>query len=128
MSGMESETVSYEDLVLQKVRDAGERGITQAELAKELKLPVNIISKTLAQLVKKKKVVKKSVKDDNKTVIKYFATESGSTGLLVSLRLVEKIPCYTCKLLYKCGNGSVVSPSSCSTLTNFLLSLDPSTL
>jgi len=53
---MESETVSYEDLVLQKVRDAGERGITQAELAKELKLPVNIISKTLTQLVKKRKL------------------------------------------------------------------------
>ncbi len=125
---MESETVSYEELILQKIRDAGQRGITQAELAKELKLPVDVVSRTLSQLVRKKRVIKKPVKEESKTVVKYFIAESEKRPLLVELNLLEKIPCYTCKNLFKCGNGSVINPGSCTLLTNFLLSLEPHSL
>ncbi len=125
---MESETVSYEELILKKIEEAGVEGVTQADLIRELKIPAEEVSKILSKLVRKKKVIKKSVRDDNKNVIKYFIVKSNGLSLLVDLDLVHNIPCFTCKNLSKCGDGLVISPSTCQILTNFVLNVDLNSL
>ena len=125
---MESEVVSYEELILKRIEEAGDEGVTQADLIRDLKIPAEEVTRILSKLVRKKKVIKKSVRDDNKNVIKYFIAKSGGPSLFVDLDLVSNIPCFTCRNLNKCGDGMVISPTTCQIMTNFVLSVDLNSL
>ncbi|BFH74327.1 hypothetical protein SJAV_22710 [Sulfurisphaera javensis] len=119
---MESTTSSYEDLAYQKIKEAGDNGIPQKDLIKELGLSTKEASLIIKKLIEKKKIIKRSVKENGKSIIKLFAIDDDGIDIYVSLSSIIEIPCYTCKNLKKCGNGSYISPSTCPQLSKYLLS------
>jgi hypothetical protein len=120
---MESDTISYEDLIYQKIKEAGERGIPQRELIKELGLDNRTANLIIKKLIDKKKIRKKSVKENGKNIIKLYVNEEEiSINIWVNLDSVTDIPCFTCKNLNKCGNGSIINPSTCTSLSRYILS------
>lgn len=117
---MESSSSSYEDIIYQKIKEAGEKGIPLKELIKELGLDSRTANLAIRKLMNKKVIRKNSVKENGKTVVKYFINEE-PTLITVNLDNIIEIPCFTCKNLTKCGNGSVVSPTTCTYLSKFIL-------
>ncbi|BFI74150.1 MULTISPECIES: winged helix-turn-helix domain-containing protein [Sulfolobaceae] len=118
---MESTTSSYEDLAYQKIKEAGDNGIPQKDLIKELGLSTKEASLIIKKLIEKKKIIKRSVKENGKSILKLFAIDDDGIDIYVSLSSIIEIPCYTCKILKKCGNGSYISPSTCPQLSKYLL-------
>jgi len=119
---METSTTSYEELAYQKIKEAGDNGLPQKDLIKELGLSTKEASLIIKKLIEKKKIIKRSVKENGKSIIKLFAIDDDGIDIYVSLSSVIEIPCYTCRNLKKCGNGSYISPLSCPQLSKYLLS------
>ncbi len=120
---MESKTSAYEDMVRQKIAERGSQGISQQELARSIGLSTRELSVIVKKLIEKKLIIKKSVKENGKSVVKLFAVQVfEEPKLLVELDSVIDIPCFSCKFLYKCNEGTHVSPSSCSKLSQWILS------
>lgn len=119
---METSTSSYEELAFQKIKETGDNGLPQKELIKELGLSTKEASLIIKKLIEKKRIIKRSVKENGKSIIKLFAIDDGGVDIYVSLSSMIEIPCYTCKNLKKCGNGSYISPSTCPQLSKYLLS------
>ncbi|EWG07064.1 MAG: hypothetical protein ASUL_06073 [Candidatus Aramenus sulfurataquae] len=121
---MESKTSTYEDMVRQKIAERGSQGISQQELAKSVGLSTRELSIIIKKLIEKKQVIKKSVKENGKSVVKLFAVQVfEEPKLLVELNSVADIPCFSCKFLYKCNEGTHVNPNSCSKLSQWILSI-----
>ncbi|MBW9140369.1 MAG: winged helix-turn-helix domain-containing protein [Candidatus Aramenus sp.] len=121
---MESKTSTYEDMVRQKIAERGSQGISQQELAKSVGLSTRELSIIIKKLIEKKQVIKKSVKENGKSVVKLFAVQVfEEPKLLVELNSVVDIPCFSCKFLYKCNEGTHVNPNSCSKLSQWILSI-----
>jgi len=119
---METSTSSYEELAFQKIKETGDNGLPQKDLIKELGLSTKEASLIIKKLIEKKRVIKRSVKENGKSIIKLFAIDDDGIDIYVSLSSIIEIPCYTCKNLKKCGNGSYISPSTCPQLSKYLLS------
>ena len=119
---METSTSSYEELAYQKIKETGDNGLPQKDLIKELGLSTKEASLIIKKLIEKKKIIKRSVKENGKSIIKLFAIDDDGIDIYVSLSSVIEIPCYTCKNLKKCGNGSYISPATCPQLSKYLLS------
>ncbi|MCI2414908.1 MAG: winged helix-turn-helix transcriptional regulator [Candidatus Aramenus sp.] len=121
---MESKTSTYEDMVRQKIAERGSQGISQQELAKSVGLSTRELSVIIKKLIEKKQVIKKSVKENGKSIVKLFAVQVfEEPKLLVELNNVVDIPCFSCKFLYKCNEGTHVNPNSCSKLSQWILSI-----
>ncbi|MCY0883416.1 MAG: winged helix-turn-helix domain-containing protein [Acidianus infernus] len=116
---MESNISSYENLIQEKILEKGDEGISQQELAKSVGLSTRELSMIVKRLIEKKVIVKRTVKENGKSVVKLFATKSSSINndIYINLDSVREIPCFSCKLLYKCNNGAHVNPGSCSKLS-----------
>ena len=119
---METSSSFYEELAYQKIKEAGDNGLPQKDLIKELGLSTKEASIIIKKLIEKKKIIKRSVKENGKSIIKLFAIDDDGIDIYVSLSSIIEIPCYTCRNLKKCGNGSYISPSSCPQLSKYLLS------
>jgi len=119
---METSTSSYEELALQKIKETGDNGLPQKDLIRELGLSTKEASLIIKKLIEKKRIIKRSVKENGKSIIKLFAIDDDGIDIYVSLSSIIEIPCYTCKNLKKCGNGSYISPSTCPQLSKYLLS------
>lgn len=117
---MESNSSSYEDLIYQKIKEAGDKGVVLKDLIKELGLDSRTANLALRKLMSKKVIRKNSVKENGRTVVKYFINEE-PTLITVNLDSVMEIPCFTCKNLTKCGNGGVISPTTCTYLSKYIL-------
>ncbi|MCY0874326.1 winged helix-turn-helix transcriptional regulator [Acidianus infernus] len=122
---MESNISSYENLIQEKILEKGDEGISQQELAKSVGLSTRELSMIVKRLIEKKVIVKRTVKENGKSVVKLFATKSSSINndIYINLDSVREIPCFSCKLLYKCNNGAHVNPGSCSKLSEWILYL-----
>ncbi len=122
---MESNISSYENLIQEKILEKGDEGISQQELARSVGLSTRELSMIVKKLIEKKVIVKKTVKENGKSVVKLFATKSQSTSkeIYINLDSVKEIPCFSCKLLFKCNNGAHVNPGSCSKLSEWILYL-----
>lgn len=119
---METDSTNYEELVHKKIKEMGEKGISQQELAKSVGLPIREISIIVKKLVEKKLIIKKAVKENGKNVVKLFAINNNyDVNIYVSLDSIYDIPCLNCKSLTKCGNGIHVSPQTCNKLSNWIL-------
>ncbi|WP_338601695.1 winged helix-turn-helix domain-containing protein [Sulfolobus tengchongensis] len=124
---MESDsTNNYEAIVHKKIKEMGEKGISQQELAKSVGLPIREISGIIKKLVEKKLVIKKAVKENGKNIVKLFAVDNTyNINIYVNLDSLEDIPCLSCKNLTKCGNGIHVSPQTCGKLSSWILEKTP---
>ncbi|MQL55379.1 winged helix-turn-helix domain-containing protein [Acidianus ambivalens] len=122
---MESNISSYENLIQEKILEKGNEGISQQELAKSVGLSTRELSMIVKRLIEKKVIVKRTVKENGKSVVKLFAAKSSSINndIYINLDTVKEIPCFSCKLLYKCNNGAHVNPGSCSKLSEWILYL-----
>lgn len=121
---MESNLSMYEKIIQEKIAESGEDGVSQQELAKSIGISTRELSIIIKKLIEKKLIQKKTVKENGKSVVKLFAVKTfEKTNVYVDLNSVKDIPCFTCKLLYKCDNGAHVTPSSCSKLSDWILSL-----
>ncbi|ARM76568.1 winged helix-turn-helix domain-containing protein [Acidianus manzaensis] len=121
---MESNSSMYEKLIQEKIAEKGEYGVSQQELAKSIGISTRELSIILKKLIEKKVIQKKTVKENGKSVIKLFAIKTvEKANVYVNLENIKDIPCFSCKLLYKCNNGAHVTPSSCSKLSEWILYL-----
>ncbi|WP_054836277.1 winged helix-turn-helix transcriptional regulator [Metallosphaera hakonensis] len=122
---MESKvSIEKEDLIHKKILESGEDGISQQELAKKLGLSTRELATVIKKLIDKKMISKKAVRENGKSVIKLFAIRTvQESDIYINLESIEKIPCFSCKLLSKCGNGIHVNPSSCTKLSSWILSI-----
>ena len=109
---METDPTSYETIIHKKIKEMGEKGISQQELAKSVGLPIREVSI----------IVKKAIKENGKSVVKLFALNNNyNIDVYVNLDSLEDIPCLNCKHLSKCGNGIHVSPQTCGKLSSWIL-------
>ena len=123
---MESKvSMEKEELLHKKILESGEDGISQQELAKKLGLSTRELATVIKKLIDKKMIAKKAIKENGKSVIKLFAIRTvEESNIYVNLESIEEIPCFSCKLLFKCDNGAHVNPSSCTKLSSWILSMD----
>ncbi len=119
---MESKISTYEDLIHQKIIERGSQGISQQELAKSVGLSTRELSTIVKKLIEKKLVIKKSVKENGKSIVKLFAMQVfNEPKIVIELKNISDIPCFSCKFLFKCNNGAHVNPNSCSKLSEWIL-------
>jgi uncharacterized membrane protein len=118
---MGSDFSDYEELVKTKIRETGEKGISQQELARAVGIPVRDVAVIVKKLIERKIVAKKAIKENGKNVIKLFPLKSFDVALYVELKAVNQIPCMTCNILSKCGDGTHISPSTCNKLSFWIL-------
>ncbi|QKR00950.1 winged helix-turn-helix transcriptional regulator [Metallosphaera tengchongensis] len=104
--------------------ERGDDGISQQELAKSLGLSTRELAVVIKKLIEKKMITKKAIRENGKSVIKLFAIRTiEESNIRINLVSIENIPCFSCKLLFKCDNGAHVNPSSCTKLSSWILSL-----
>ncbi|WP_425487483.1 winged helix-turn-helix transcriptional regulator [Metallosphaera tengchongensis] len=122
---MESKfSIEKEELIHQKIMERGDDGISQQELAKSLGLSTRELAVVIKKLIEKKMITKKAIRENGKSVIKLFAIRTiEESNIRINLVSIENIPCFSCKLLFKCDNGAHVNPSSCTKLSSWILSL-----
>ncbi|AAY80677.1 hypothetical protein [Sulfolobus acidocaldarius] len=118
---LELSSSSYEELIYQKIKEAGDKGIPQRDLIKNLGLDARVANTVIKKLIEQKKIKKKSIKENGKNVIKLFPNEEERIVIYVKLENIVEVPCFTCKNLSKCGNGGITTPSSCSILSKYIL-------
>jgi alkylated DNA nucleotide flippase Atl1 len=115
-------TNNFEDFIYNIIKESGDSGITQQDLAKKVGLSARELSIILKKLIEKKKITKRSIKENGRSKIKYFAiTENESIKLYINLISMQNVPCFTCRYLFKCGNGIHISPSSCSKFFGWMI-------
>lgn len=120
---MESNLSVYEKIIQEKIAESGEDGVSQQELAKSIGISTRELSIIIKKLIEKKVIQKKTVKENGKSVVKLFAIKTfEEPNIYVNLESIKDVPCFSCKLLYKCNNGAHVTPSSCSKLSDWILS------
>ncbi|MCY0859497.1 MAG: winged helix-turn-helix domain-containing protein [Sulfolobaceae archaeon] len=118
---METKAAIDENTIYNIIKETGGSGITLQQLSSNLGLPSKQISLILRKLIEKKKIAKRAIKENGKSVIKYFALEDyDSQVIYIKLDEVINTPCFTCKNLFKCGNGSYISPQSCYKLSEWI--------
>ncbi|EZQ06805.1 MULTISPECIES: transcription factor TFIIIC [Acidianus] len=121
---MESNISNYENLIQEKIMEKGSEGISQQELMKAVGISTRELSIIVKRLIGKKAIIKKTVKENGKSIVKLYAiTNSEKQKIYVNMGSIEEIPCFYCKLLSKCNNGAHVNPSSCSKLSEWVLSI-----
>ncbi len=118
---MGSDFSNYEELVRIKIKETGEKGISQQELARAVGIPARDVAVIVKKLIERKIVAKKAIKENGRNVIKLFPLRNNEVSLYVELENVNHIPCMRCSLLSKCGDGTHLSPSTCNKLSSWLL-------
>ncbi|BBD72655.1 hypothetical protein HS1genome_1044 [Sulfodiicoccus acidiphilus] len=119
---MEISPVQLEELVHEKIKEAGDEGIAQTELATALGVSNKELSSALKKLILKRLVLKRSMKVDGKNVVKLFAVARDYSRIVVNVKSMHDVPCFTCNILSKCGNGSQIGPHNCPKLASWLIS------
>lgn len=118
---MESKTVVDEAVIYNKIKEADGSGITLQQLSSDMGVAARQLSLILRKLIEKKKIAKRTVKENGKSVIKYFVIiDNENKEIYIKLENTNEIPCFACKNLFKCGNGSYISPQTCSKLSEWL--------
>lgn len=121
---MESNLSMYEKIIQEKIEESGADGVSQQELAKTIGISTRELSIVIKKLIEKKLIQKKTVRENGKSIVKLFAIKSfENTDIYVNLESIKDVPCFSCKILHKCNNGAHVTPSSCSKLSDWILSL-----
>ncbi len=118
---MGSDFSNYEELVRIKIKETGEKGISQQELARAVGIPARDVAVIVKKLIERKIIAKKAIKENGKNVIKLFPLRNSEVRLYVKLETVNEIPCMRCSLLSKCGDGTHISPSTCGKLSGWML-------
>jgi len=114
--------VQLEELVHEKIKEAGSDGISQSDLTTALGVSNKELSPILKKLILKRLVSKKSMKVEGKNVIMLFPVAHDTSRIIVNVKSMYDVPCFMCNILNKCGNGSQIGPHNCPKLASWLVS------
>jgi predicted transcriptional regulator len=103
---------SLEQKALKLVYDAGEKGILQSELWKELGVSSREGSRMAKKFDEKDKVVREKVLNEGRWTYKLFSKKEP-----VTLDSVKGCPCLICDEVDKCFRGGTRDPVYCMALT-----------
>jgi predicted transcriptional regulator len=103
---------SLEQKALKLVYDAGEKGILQSELWKELGVSSREGSRMAKKFEEKDKVVREKVLNDGRWTYKLYSKKEP-----VTLDSVKGCPCLICDEVDKCFRGGTRDPVYCMALT-----------
>jgi predicted transcriptional regulator len=103
---------SLEQKALKLVYDAGEKGILQSELWKELGVSSREGSRMAKKFEEKDKVVREKVLNEGRWTYKLFSKKEP-----VTLDSVKGCPCLICDEVDKCFRGGTRDPVYCMALT-----------
>jgi predicted transcriptional regulator len=103
---------SLEQKALKLVYDAGDKGILQSELWKELGVSSREGSRMAKKFEEKGKVVREKVLNDGRWTYKLFSKKEP-----VTLDSVKGCPCLICDEVDKCFRGGTRDPVYCMALT-----------
>lgn len=114
--------VELERRILEIVKQRSKNGVIQSELWSLLGVDNREGSRAVLSLVRKGLIRREQIlyKGRKTYVLKYVPEKLEEVVLKVSLNPVIKLPCFTCKELYRCGSGGFFNPYKCSLLTYFL--------
>lgn len=116
--------LELERRILEIVRQRSKDGVIQSELWGILGVDNREGSRAVLSLMRKGLIRREQVmyKGRKTYVLKYTPEKLERVNLKVNLNPVIKIPCFTCRELYKCGMGGFFNPSKCNLLTYFIVS------
>jgi predicted transcriptional regulator len=103
---------SLEQKALNLVYDAGDKGILQSELWKELGVSSREGSRMAKKFEEKDKVVREKVLNDGRWTYKLYSKKEP-----VTLDSVKGCPCLICDEVDKCFRGGTRDPVYCMALT-----------
>jgi predicted transcriptional regulator len=103
---------SLEQKALKLVYDAGDKGILQSELWKELGVSSREGSRMAKKFEEKDKVVREKVLNEGRWTYKLFSKKEP-----VTLDSVKGCPCLICDEVDKCFRGGTRDPVYCMALT-----------
>ncbi|MEM0014791.1 MAG: Lrp/AsnC family transcriptional regulator [Zestosphaera sp.] len=115
--------LELERRILEVVKQHSRNGVIQSELWSILGVDNREGSRAVLSLMRKGLIRREQVihKGRKTYVLKYTPEKLEKVNLKVNLNPVIKIPCFTCKELYKCGMGGFFNPYKCNLLTYFIL-------
>ncbi|MCR6669519.1 MAG: hypothetical protein NDF51_05925 [archaeon YNP-WB-040] len=98
----------------------GENGIMQSELWKILGTDSREGSRIAIRLEKKGFVTREPIMHEGKHtyILKIVKKEPKK----ISISSVKGIPCFTCPIITKCGQGGEVNPITCQKMTDWIMS------
>lgn len=116
--------LELERRILEIVRQRSKNGVIQSELWSILGIDNREGSRAVLSLMRKGLIRREQViyKGRKTYVLKYTPEKLERVNLRINLNPVIKIPCFTCKELYKCGMGGFFNPFKCNLLTYFIVS------
>ena len=120
---MSTKTAGLEEKVLEIIQTTGEKGITQNELAKKLRITSKDCTRIVLRLVKRGMIRRELTRVNNKRVYVLYPATMKRIDINVNLDGLLDIPCFTCPHIEKCDTGNFYNPLSCSALTRWLTSL-----
>ena len=106
---------NLEQKALKLVFDAGDKGILQSELWKELGVSSREGSRMAKKFEEKEKVIREKVLNDGRWTYKLYSKKE-----LVTLDSVKGCPCTACYDIDRCATGTWVSPILCKKLTYWM--------
>ncbi|BCU68492.1 hypothetical protein HS7_19290 [Sulfolobales archaeon HS-7] len=118
---MESTASQIEEIIYSKIRQAGEKGIKQADVSKILGISSAEAARNVTRLIRKGLVRKEATIVDGKKVVMLYIANNDNIDIIANLGNIIDIPCFSCKLINKCQNGSHVSPQSCNKMNRWLI-------
>ena len=118
--------VDLEQKALQLVMNAGEQGLLQSELWRNVSASSREGSRISLKLEKKGLIYREKELSNGRWTYRLFSMRQP-----VSIDSILSCPCLTCEESIRCGAGGRVSPSECDTLTegilgSFQMKMDPS--
>jgi len=108
--------VDLEQKALQLVMNAGEQGLLQSELWRNVDASSREGSRISLKLEKKGLIYREKELSNGRWTYRLFSMRQP-----VSIDSILTCPCLTCEESIRCGAGGRVSPSDCDTLTLWIL-------
>jgi|ECHnycMinimDraft_1075156.scaffolds.fasta_scaffold00031_14 DNA-binding Lrp family transcriptional regulator len=118
---MEVASSNIEDMIFEKIKEAGPEGIRQSEVGRLLGIPGSEAARAISKLIRKGLVRKHSTIVEGKRMVVLYAVMSTDIPIVVNLNSVENVPCFSCKVINKCENGSYISPQTCGKMNQWLI-------
>jgi len=98
---------------------AGEEGILQSELWKKLETDSREGSRIAIRLERKGFIIREPVVHEGKHTYKLKIVKKERKK--ISISTVKLIPCFSCPIIMKCGQGGEINPAICQKMSEWLM-------
>lgn len=112
-------TAAIERRILEAVREAGDKGILQRELWRVVGIDSRNGARIVRRLEQRGFLVREAVMYKGRRTYVVRLTKKALTPIVLDPVLVS-IPCFTCPMLSRCGEGAPTSPVKCERLNRWL--------